>query len=314
MAIQLKKATKSQAKLRMSVHGPSGSGKTYSALRIATALGDKVALCDTETGSASKYAGEFSFDVAEINGSYHPDRCIEFIDATENDYDVICIDSASFFWNGPGGFLDLVEEEVKKQRARGGKGDSFAAWKAVDHVYKRFVQRILSAKCHVITTLRAKQSYERETDEKGRAVVRKVGLAPEMRENWVYENDVEGMLDTDHNLVIGKTRCPGLDGKVFNRPGKDIADILKAWLTDGVPVVTAAASPVQDARPEDTHDSLKSLISDIHDDSSYQDARTALREAKDAGKLDRAQVNSLALLLNERKEAMDANKPENAPQ
>jgi hypothetical protein len=43
------------------------------------------------------------------------------------------------------------------------------------------------------------------------------------------------MLDIEHHLVIGKTRCEALDGKVFYKPGKEMADILKAWLTDGAP-------------------------------------------------------------------------------
>ena len=54
------------------------------------------------------------------------------------------------------------------------------------------------------------------------------------------------MLDIDHNLVIGKTRCDALDGKVFTKAGEDVAKILRAWLSDGeVPVApVAAAVPV----------------------------------------------------------------------
>ena len=51
-----KKATKAEAKLRMAIAGPSGSGKTYTSLAIATALGQRVALVDTEHGSASNSA------------------------------------------------------------------------------------------------------------------------------------------------------------------------------------------------------------------------------------------------------------------
>ena len=51
-----KKATKKQAKLRLTLDGPPGSGKTYSALELAKHLGGRTALIDTEHGSASKYA------------------------------------------------------------------------------------------------------------------------------------------------------------------------------------------------------------------------------------------------------------------
>ena len=48
-----KKATKSQAKLRMAITGPSGSGKTYTALSVGMPLG-KIAVIDTERESRQK--------------------------------------------------------------------------------------------------------------------------------------------------------------------------------------------------------------------------------------------------------------------
>jgi len=58
-----KKAVRSQAKLKLALTGPSGSGKTYSALQLAKGLGGKVAVLDTENGSASLYSDSFEFDV-----------------------------------------------------------------------------------------------------------------------------------------------------------------------------------------------------------------------------------------------------------
>jgi len=222
----IQKATKEQSRLRMAIHGPSGAGKTYSALSIGTNLGSKICLVDTETGSASKYGDKFDFDVCEFSGNYHPDNLVEFLnEVPKQGYDVIVIDSGTHFWNGTGGFLELVDNEAK----RGGKQDTFSAWKKVDPIYKRLVHAIHTCDAHVIITLRAKTEYSRENGK-----VQKVGLAPEMRDNFQYEMDVEGMLDIDHNLVIGKTRCDGLDGKVFAKPGRQVADILKAWLGTGV--------------------------------------------------------------------------------
>ena len=67
MTFQFTKATKSQAKARIALIGPSGSGKTYTALRLSQALGDRVAVIDTENASASKYADEFDFDVLALD-------------------------------------------------------------------------------------------------------------------------------------------------------------------------------------------------------------------------------------------------------
>lgn len=258
MAMQFKKATKHQAKLRMMIHGPSGAGKSFTGLSIATHLvpAGKVAALDTERGSLSKYADRFNFDVVEVNGDYHPKHLEDVIaGAAEAGYEALLVDSGSLFWNGPGGMLELVDHEAKRLQQRSGKFDSFGAWKAIDPIYRRMVQTITSAPMHIIMTLRAKQEYQK--DDKGK--IQKLGLAPEMRDGFQYEADVEGMLDIEHNLVIGKTRCEALDGKVFNKPGKALADILRAWLTDGAPVeekpadaapTVAKSSPKQETQPE----------------------------------------------------------------
>lgn len=236
MSIQFKKATKKQSRLRMAIQGPSGSGKTYSALRIASNLADKIAVGDTEYGSASLYASEFDFDVHEFRDNFHPDNAVSFLaEAAKAGYGAAIIDSVTHFWNGTGGFLELVDEDVRKQRARGGRGDSFAAWKEVTPVYNKLVHAILASPMHVFICMRAKQEYVKDTDERGKTVVRKVGLAAEMRDNFQYEMTVEGMLDMEHNLVIGKTRCNAIDGKIYHKPGKELADTLKQWLEDGAP-------------------------------------------------------------------------------
>lgn len=242
MTMQFKKATKQQAKGRIALHGPSGAGKTFSALAIAKHLGNKIALIDTERGSAAKYSDKFDFDVLEIADTYHPNRLLEAL-AAAKDYDVVIVDSLSHFWNGPGGMLELVDDEVKKQKSRpGGRADSFAAWKSIDPIYRRVVQALLATPFDLIVTMRAKTEYER-TESNGKTSIKKVGMAPEIRGSFEYEMDVEGMLDVEHNLVIGKTRCDALDGKVFTKPGEDIAKILRAWLSDGaVPVVVPPAS------------------------------------------------------------------------
>jgi hypothetical protein len=241
----------------MAIHGPSGSGKTYTALAIALALvdpGKRVAFVDTEHGSASKYSNDFDFDAIEITRNYHPRQVGEAIRAAADaGYGAIVIDSLTHFWNGSGGFLELVDAEVANMRARNQKPDSFAAWKVVDPVYRQMVQEILSAPIHVIVTLRAKTEYEKTTGENGgKGGIRKVGLAPEMRDNFQYEMDIEGMLSIDHDLVIGKTRCAALDGRIFRRPGADLAQMLAAWLNEGAEPATKP--PIAVPTGDDVHD------------------------------------------------------------
>lgn len=269
-----KKATKEQAKLRLALQGPSGSGKTRSALEIARHLGPKIAVIDSEHGSAAKYAGlgGLDFDACEVTDNYHPERLIKLLREAAEAYDVVIVDSMTHWWNGPGGFLELVDQEVANMKARGGRPDSHAAWKNVDKIYKELVRTILSVPAHVIVTMRAKQSYEKEQDERGKTVVKKVGLAPEMRDNFQYELDIEGMINMDHQLVIGKNRCDGLDGKIFNKPGKEFADIVLAWLNDGAP---AAAKPEPANWRELADQALKDL-SEISDKDLLGEFRATL--------------------------------------
>ncbi len=223
------KAIKAEAKLRLAISGPSGSGKTYSALSIAKHLTDKpVALVDTEHGSASKYADLFAFDVLQLDPPYHPDRFLEAIyDATKAGYGVVILDSLSHAWMGTGGLLDVVDEIAKKNR----NPNTFAAWKDATPIQNRLVDGIIASDIHIIATMRSKQEYILQENERGKQVPKKVGLAPVQRDSFEYEFDIFLEMDNDNNAHVGKTRCAALNGKVITQPGKQLAEILREWLT-----------------------------------------------------------------------------------
>lgn len=249
MANPFKRASKAQLKLRMALIGPAGSGKTYSALNIGQHLGEKIAVVDTEHGSASKYAGLFAFDVLELE-SFHPQMYIDAISAAEQaGYDVLIIDSLSHAWMGKDGALELVDRAAKRSPS----GNSFAAWRDVTPLHNKLIEAMLAAKLHLIVTMRSKMEYVQDKDDKGRTVIRKVGLQPVQRDGLEYEFDVVADMDTDNNFVVGKTRCPALAGAVVARPGKEVADTLLAWLTDGVPPaqpLPSAPRPASDPAPQ----------------------------------------------------------------
>lgn len=224
-----KKAVKAESKLRLVVAGPSGSGKTYTGLAIASALADgaPIAVVDTEHGSASKYADLFNFDVAEMHPPFHPDKFVQAIqDAAAAGYAVIILDSLTHAWSGTGGMLDLIDEIAKRKTG----GNSFAAWKDGTPIQNRLIDAIVSAPIHVIATIRSKQDYVQDKDDRGKTVVRKVGMAAQQREGFEYEFDVAFDMDIDNNAIVSKTRCPALTGRVFSKPGRDVASILAEWL------------------------------------------------------------------------------------
>jgi hypothetical protein len=225
-----KKATKQQSKLRMALMGPSGSGKTYTGLAIAKGLGERVAVIDTERGSASKYSDIFNFDVLELD-TFSPQKYIEAIYAAqEGGYHVLLIDSLSHAWMGKDGAL----EQVDKVSARTQSKNNFTAWREVTPLHNALVDAILQSRLHVIVTMRTKTEYVMEKDERsGKTAPRKIGLAPVQRDGLEYEFDVVADLDLDNQFIVSKTRCSALRGEVFKEANGNVSSILRAWLEDG---------------------------------------------------------------------------------
>lgn len=243
------RATKLTAKLRLALAAPSGAGKTYTALQLATHMGGPIAVIDTERGSASKYADLFTFDVIELD-SFHPQRYIDAIhEAEAGGYGVLIIDSLSHAWAGKDGALELVDAAAKRlaTRYRSGREDSFAAWQEVTPLHNALVDAMVQSRVHLIATLRTKTEYVVETKD-GRTKPRKIGLAPIQREGLEYEYDVAADLDHEHTLIIHKSRCPALAGKVFPHPGKEVAELLLAWL-QGPSTPPALTAPVLPSSP-----------------------------------------------------------------
>ena len=223
------KAEKSQLKGRLAISGPAGSGKTYTALAVACAMGQRVAVIDTEKGSASRYADKFGFDVLELE-SFEPERYVAGIhEAEAAGYDVIVVDSLSHAWFAEGGVLEGVDKKAGKT------GNKFTAWADATPRQNALVRAILGCKAHIICTMRSKAEYVLEPNAQGRTVPRKVGMAPIQRDGIEFEFDVFGELTTDHELSITKTRCPALDQKKFFQPGADFAKIFMGWLGEGPP-------------------------------------------------------------------------------
>jgi hypothetical protein len=224
------KATKKKSKLRLTLDGPAGSGKTYSALELATAMGSRIALIDSEHGSASKYADRFHFDTCDLP-DHQPLTYVKHIKAAgEAGYDVLIIDSLSHAWVGA---LEIVDREKDKF----GSG-----WRKVTPMHNQLVEAILSFPGHVICTMRSKMAYESEKDSNGKTVIRKLGMAPIQREGMEYEFDVVVDLTHEGNVNVSKTRCSALKDKPFSHSTvRNMGAILKEWLEDGAPVEKAVS-------------------------------------------------------------------------
>ena len=232
-----KKASRSQAKLRLGLVGPAGSGKTMTALRVGHGLGGRIAVIDTERGSASLYSGErgMDFDVLELD-SYEAENFIEAIKQAEQaGYGVLIIDSLSHAWAGKGGILEFVDKAAKRSG-----GGSFSGWRDATPLHNQLVDAILGAKLHIICTLRSKVEHVIETVN-GRTQVRKVGLQPVQRDGLEYEFTVVGDVTQDHELIVTKTRAAWLKDAIIREAGEELGSKLAAWLSDGLPAPVASA-------------------------------------------------------------------------
>lgn len=231
------KASKKQVKARIAIDGPSGSGKTFTALTAATALADqgKIAVIDTEHGSASLYSDAFAFDVLEL-ANFSPETYTHAIHAAERaGYAVIVIDSLSHAWEGEGGALDLADDATRRQKTP----NSYTAWKEVTPIHRKMVDAILSSPAHIVATMRSKMDYVQEKDANGRTTIRKIGLAPVQRAGMEYEFTLVGDMDLDHTIVISKSRCPALADSVQARPDITFFTKFRDWLNTGAPAPQA---------------------------------------------------------------------------
>lgn len=235
--MEIRKATRKKAKLRLGLVAPSGAGKTYSALQLAFGLGGKIGMIDTENGSGDLYANLGEYDIINLAAPYTVAKYRAAIKAFEDaGYDTIIIDSLSHAWAGEGGLLDK-----QGKIADSGKGNSYTAWRTITPEHNELIESMLKSPCHVIATMRAKVEYVIEKNDKGRDQPRKIGMAPVQREGMDYEFTIVLDLDTAHNASASKDRTGMFDGQFF-RINTDTGRQLLAWLNEG-----AALAPAKSA-------------------------------------------------------------------
>lgn len=205
--MQIRKAERRKAKLRVGIFGPSGSGKTMSALKMARGMAsswDKVCIIDTEHGSGEMYSHLGEYNVLQIEKPFSPERYMEAIAAAvEAGMEVIIIDSITHEWTGEGGILDLSDQLSRDAR------NSYTVWAKLTPRHNRFIERILEAPCHVICCGRSKQDYTLNQVEKNGKTINvpeKVGMKAMTREGFDYEMTLAFDLTIKHYATSTKDR------------------------------------------------------------------------------------------------------------
>ena len=183
--LNIRPSTRKQAKIKLALQGCAGSGKTYSALLLAygmTSDWSKIAVIDSENGSADLYAHLGTYNVVSLGGDYSPENYIEAITLCENaGMEVIIVDSISQCWDY------LLDFHANLQ------GNSFPV--------------------HIICTMRTKQDYVLN-EKNGKMVPEKVGLKAMQRDGMDYEFTVVLDIDLKHHVQASKDRT----GLFMGRP------------------------------------------------------------------------------------------------
>jgi len=223
------KATKKKAKLRLALFGASGSGKTYTALRIAKGLGGKVAVIDSERGSASKYSDRFDFDVVELD-EQRIENYIGYINEAEKGcYEVLIIDSMSHAWQ------ELLQEVEKIAQAQF-KGNTWSAWSKGTPKQKSLVDALLQFNGHIIATMRSKTEWVIEQSN-GKNKPTRVGMSPEQGKGIEYEFDLLIEITPEHYGNVLKDRTGKFQDKTIEKPDEKFGKELSEWLSDGADII-----------------------------------------------------------------------------
>lgn len=216
----IKKAKRSQTKIKMGIGGVSGGGKSYSALLLADGLAglENTCVIDTENGSGNLYSDLGDYSVLPFAPPFHPSRYVKALEmAVKEGFKCVVIDSVSHEWDGSGGILDLHNKY----------GGKFSDWAKVTPLHKEFVDAILQSPIHVICTMRKKQDYAM-VEKSGKMVVEKMGLKEVQKDGFEYELTLNFDIDINHLCTASKDRTglfvDGLPFKITKQTGITIRD------------------------------------------------------------------------------------------
>lgn len=275
--MQLRKSERKKAKIKLALQGSAGSGKTYSSLLLAQGLTNndlsKVAVIDSENGSADLYAHLGSYNVLTLSPPYTPENYIKAIEVCEKaGMEVIILDSISQSWE------ELLDYHSSLA------GNSFTNWAKITPRQNAFIDKILQCEAHVIATMRTKQDYVLNQKD-GKFIPEKVGLKAVQRNDLDYEFTLVFDIDIKHFAVSSKDRTGLFMGKpefiINSSTGRKILE----WCNSG--------TNLQDAREKikatKTVEELKVLY------NQYSNWRELLEYDF---KLQKDTINSKELLLN----------------
>ena len=112
---------------------------------MASGIGGKIAVVDTERSSASLYSHLAEFDALDLDPPYTPERFIEAVRAAEKaGYSVLILNSITHEWSGIGGCPELVDDIARSKY----KGNSWSAWNDITPRHRAFLDVLMQSPLH----------------------------------------------------------------------------------------------------------------------------------------------------------------------
>ncbi|MDV3627815.1 AAA family ATPase [Elizabethkingia anophelis] len=264
--MQLRPSERRKAKIKMALQGSAGAGKTFSALLLAQGLTNgnfsKVAIIDTENGSADLYAHLGNYNVLSLAPPFTPEKYVEAIDVCiEAGMEVIIIDSISQSWE------ELLDYHSKLA------GNSFTNWAKVTPRQNAFIDKILQCNAHIIATMRTKQDYVLNQKD-GRFIPEKVGLKAVQRNDLDYEFTIVFDVDIKHFAVSSKDRTGLFMDKPEFKISAETGKMILNWCNNGSedkPVVTTIVKSMENVKMEISYtNSIQELMKLYQDNPQFQ--------------------------------------------
>lgn len=240
-SLVLQKVAKIAKPLKVITYGPSYAGKTYGSLVMAAGVVMEkrqlkdvkeaykhILLIDTEAGRGSLYSYLGEYYYYNVEAPFTTQKLNDIINSvnSNNDIDVIIIDSLTHFWAKKGGILDQ-----KNQKDKLG-GNSYTNWQDYTQLFNDCLDYILTSPKVIFCTSRSKSDTAIEKNDAGKTEIKTYGVKPEMREGIDFEFDVSFNVDKGtHNLMVDKG-IPGMD-LVYDPATPELGKLLYNLSTKG---------------------------------------------------------------------------------
>lgn len=224
-----KKAENMQGFLKCGIMGFPGAGKTYTATKIAIGLvqllQDKRPIFAVDTEGGLSYVIDH-FEKAGIDVQVARTRAfvdlLAAVDEAEKNGALLLIDSITHFW-------EEVQETYKKANQR--QRITFGDWSIIKSNWKRYTEKFLTSKLHIIMCGRAADVFDFFEGEDGKMELHKIGTKLQAEKNLGYEPGLAIEMQreslgefkrNERNFVnrayVIKDRFDVLDGQYFDNP------------------------------------------------------------------------------------------------